>query len=69
MQDKFQFDNIIEDAVDEQYYNGCLTEADFYPPSDNRTLKSNVRNIAGGDNFADYCEQFFDMLEEDGYYE
>jgi hypothetical protein len=64
MKNKFNF----EDMLDEQY-NGCLTEADFYPPSDNRTLKSNVRNIAGGDNFTDYCEYIFDLLEKEGYYE
>lgn len=65
MNNKYNFDNI----TDEQYYNRCLTEADFYPPSDNRCLKSNVKNIAGGDNFADYCEYIFDLLEEEGYYE
>lgn len=47
----------------------CLTEVDFYPPSDNRTLKSNVKDIYGGDNFADYCEYIFELLEEEEYYE
>lgn len=50
-------------------YNKCLTEEDFYPPYDNRVVKSNVKNIAGGDNFADYCEYFFNLLEEEEYYE
>lgn len=65
------------DSADEQYYGECLTEyyseclseIDFYPPTDNRTLKSNVVDIAGGDNFADYCKCIFDLLEEDGYYD
>lgn len=49
--------------------NSCLTEVDFYPPPDKRVLKSVVRDISGGDNFADYCKDFFDMLEEEGYYD
>lgn len=64
MNDKYNFD----DLTDEQY-NGCLTEVDFYPPSDNRTLKSNIRNISGGDSFADYCEYIFKLLEEENYYD
>lgn len=46
-----------------------LTEVDFYPPFDDRILKSNVGDIYGGDNFADYCEEFFTLLEEEEYYE
>lgn len=64
MDNKYELDDII----DEQY-EGCLSEADFYPPSDNRILKSNVRNIAGGDNFADYCEYIFSLLEDEEYYD
>ena len=47
----------------------CLTEEDFYPPADNRTWRSNVRDVRGGDNFADYCEYFFEMLAEEEYFE
>ena len=47
----------------------CLTEIDFYPPSDERYLESYVEDIYGGDNFADYCKEFFEMLEEEGYYD
>ena len=64
MNNKYNFDDII----DEQY-NRCLTEVDFYPPSDNRNLKSNVKDIVGGDNFADYCEYIFGVLEEEEYYD
>ena len=46
-----------------------LTEEDFYPPSDDRVLESYVEDIDGGDNFADYCEYIFDLLEEEDYYE
>lgn len=47
----------------------CLSEDDFYPMSDNRIWTSNIKDINGGDNFADYCEYFFKMLEEEGYYD
>lgn len=50
-------------------YNPILTEQDFYPPSDKRVLKSNVKDIAGGDNFVDYCEEFFNLLDEEEYYD
>lgn len=46
-----------------------LTEKTFYSSSDDRTWKSNVEDIYGGDNFADYCEYIFDFLEEEGYYD
>ena len=46
-----------------------LTEESFYPPSDDRYLESYVEDIDGGDNFADYCEYIFKLLEEEGYYE
>lgn len=47
----------------------CLTEKDFYPPEDNRVLKSLVRDIHGGDNFAKYSEYIFDLYESENYYE
>lgn len=49
--------------------NTCLKESDFYPPSDDRVWKSNIDDIEGGDNFADYCEDFFRMLNEEEYWE
>jgi hypothetical protein len=50
-------------------YNNVLSEEDFYPPTDNRYWKSNVRDIAGGDNFADHCEYIFKIYESEEYYE
>ena len=52
-------------------YNDVLTEEDFYPPVDDRYLKSNVYdiNIYSGDNFADYCEDFYEMLDEEDYWQ
>ena len=49
--------------------NYILTEQDFYPPSDNRTWNSNVKNINGGDNFTDFCEEYFKMLDEEEFFE
>lgn len=48
--------------------DGYITEEDFYPPSDNRVWKSNIEDIDGGDNFADFCEDFFERLEEENYF-
>lgn len=56
-------------ATSNRQYYSCLTEQDFYPPEDNRTVKSYVVDIYGGDNFTDYCEEFFELLEEEGYYD
>ena len=36
---------------------------------DNRVWKSNVRDVVGGDNFADFCEEFFESLDEEEYFE
>lgn len=64
---KHDIENIV-DEMDEQSL-GCLTEESFYPPSDDRFLESYIDDIEGGDNFADYCEYFFEMLEEEGCYD
>lgn len=50
-------------------YKPALTEQDFYPPSDNRILTSNIEDINGGDNFADYCKDFFNLLDEEEYFD
>lgn len=62
--DKYNFDDILNEQ-----YTDYLTEQDFYPPTDSRVLKSHIEDIEGGDNFADYCEYIFDLLEEEGYYD
>ena len=73
----------INDIQNKQYYNNqrnvnfnqeeneyiCLTEEDFYPPYDNRVLKSYVEDINGGDNFADYCKYIFAIYDEEDYYD
>ena len=37
--------------------------------SDDSYWTSNVEDINGGDNFADYCKEFFKMLDEEEYYD
>ena len=64
---KYNIDEILSE-LDEQSCD-YLTEEDFYPPSDNRYLKSYVEDINGGDSFADYCEYIFELLEEEEYYD
>lgn len=47
----------------------CLKESDFYPPPDDRVWQSNIEDIDGGDNFADFCAEFFKMLDEEEYWD
>ena len=44
-------------------------ESDFYPPTDNRTWKSNMDDIYGGDNFEDFCEEYFELLDKENYWD
>ena len=67
MNDRYDFDD-MPNELDKRNHN-CLTAESFYPPSDNRYLESYIEDIDGGDNFADYCEYMFGLLEEEGYYE
>ena len=54
---------------DKLVFVGELSEQDFYPPSDNRYWQSNVDDINGGDNFADFCEDYFELLDEEEYFD
>ena len=70
MQDLYMSDDYTyEDELVSNKDDYCLKESDFYPPPDNRVWKSCVRDIRGGDNFADYCEYIFDILDEEEYFE
>lgn len=53
----------------EHEYELTEVEQDLYALSDDRVWTSNIDDIDGGDNFADYCEYFFGMLEEEEYYD
>ncbi len=65
--------NELPNVTDEDYAltndDFCLTEVDFYPPSDNRVWTSIIEDVNGGDNFVEYCVDFFDMLDEEEYYD
>ncbi len=67
------FDNKSIEELDEKINylinnDFCLTDSDFYPPSDDRVWTTNVMDIDGGDNFANYCEDFFEMLDQEEYF-
>ena len=47
----------------ENYYE--LSEKDFYPPEDKRVFRSGVNDIAGGDNFEDYAEYFYNNYADE----
>ena len=67
--DKERYDfNGLLNLLQEGTYE-YLTEESFYPPSDDRVWQSYVEDIEDGDNFADYCEYIFNLLEEEEYYE
>lgn len=44
-------------------------EIDLYQSSDDRVWESNVEDIDGGDNFADYCKYIFGVLAEEEYFD
>ena len=54
-----------EEYMLEQCSDGRTWSSSF----DDRTWKSNVYDIVGGDNFADFCEHYFEMLDEEEYWE
>ena len=68
------FDDVLdiwddEDISDEQY--SYRTDNDFgsEPLVDDRVWKSYVEDIDGGDNFADYCQYIFSVLDEEEYFD
>lgn len=68
------FDDVLdmwddEDMSDEQY--SYRTDNDFCsePLVDDRVWESYVEDIDGGDNFADYCQYVFGMLDEEEYFD
>lgn len=78
MNNNLELDNMLGEQgfhlEDEDY----LADGDCYPTDtynvdcplfNERTWKSNVEDIDGGDNFADYCEYFFEMLDEEEYFD
>ena len=60
---------LVDDNQNKNNEDNSLSEDDFYKTDDNRYWESCVYDIDGGDNFADYCESFFEMLDEEGYWD
>lgn len=54
---------------DDYTLDQCSDDRSWELSSDDRTWMSNVYDINGGDNFADFCEEFFEMLDENNYWE
>ena len=44
-------------------------EKDIYQPTDNRTWKSYIEDVYEGDNFADFCEEYFELLDKEEYWD
>ena len=71
MNDEYKFNDELERQLLKYLKDNdfTLSESDFYSTCDNRVLKSYIEDIDGGDNFADYCEYIFELLEEEEYYD
>ena len=68
------FDDVLdiwddEDMSDEQYSYRTDNDFDSEPLVDDRVWKSYVEDIDGGDNFADYCQYIFGVLDEEEYFD
>lgn len=48
--------------------NDILTDEDFYPPFDDRTIHTYMREIYNGE-FFEYAEYIYDLYESEDYYE
>lgn len=70
MVDKKTLNNILnQQNINLIYDEFYLTENDISFSSDDRVWTSNVEDIEDGDNFADYCEYIFNLLDEEEYFE
>ena len=64
-----QYNYLSLDLDDEYNYAPTQEEQGLYRLSDDRVWTSDVDDIDDGDNFADYCKDFFKMLDEEEYYD
>lgn len=46
-----------------------LSETDFYPPVDNRTLHSGIQDIDNGDCFENYVSEYNELCDEEEIYD
>lgn len=68
MFDEYDYEYEIERQIFREE-NFVIDNRTWKSSSDNRIWKSNVLDIYGGDNFADFCEELFEMLDEEEYWE
>lgn len=62
------FNNTWQDMYSEDDTSYSIEDDEYLSPDD-RYWESNIEDIDGGDNFADYCKYFFNLLEEEEYFE
>ena len=48
--------------------DNVLSEEDFYPPTDDRTIQSYVEEMYDGE-FDEYAEYIYDLYESEDYWE
>lgn len=46
-------------------HHPVLKEEDFYPVPDDRMRFCGIDDIPGGDNYAEFAEEFYELYEED----
>lgn len=61
------FDKIKGDGCREVEPEGCceLSERSFFPPEDGRVYVSGIKDIRGGDCFAEHSEWFWNEYEDE----
>ena len=64
---KYNINDILSELDKDSY--GYPTKENFYSPSDDRHIESYIEDVEDGDNFIDYCEYIFKLLEEEDYYD
>lgn len=50
-------------------YGHVLSEKDFYPPEDNKTLCSVIEDIDENNSFAQFTHDFFELCDEEEIYD
>ena len=67
MENKKEYNKIDTKGLQQDLY--YLSEEDFYPPSDDRTLESYIYDTEYDVGFAEYAKFIYDLYEEEDYYE
>ena len=56
-------------TMSDYYYLDSRLEDHTYQSFDDRVLESYVEDIDGGSNFADFCKEFFLLLDKEDYWQ